>query len=575
VYERSQVFGAAKIRMNRFRTGFFVILMLLFLVPSAVMSTYSPAIASSQTHSGYRLVNVEQFNPYGQFLVNDTLVANSSATQSLNQVTFGYPINYSGNIYAESAGYFIGNTHYGASISSSVSNKTLLLTLALSPSIPAGTSANVSIGFYVLNTYSPQTDSNYLVPMLFYPSVTVPLDNVSSNLTFPSGTTAPAVNTINPFGFTTIFGTSVETWAYTSNNVTATSPHWASVTLNSTSFDSGYIDFQNINRMITVDSQGKVVVQDTITLKNLGLNTISAIPFDFLTNASSVTFEPSKEPPLSNVQQMNIAGGQIDFSGVNLLVEPNSAVTLILQYNLGSQFWSYSNGAYNVKIPTTSPVRALIDQFSITYNIPSDYIGVSAPPNLSLSNSLGLQGNATLSYRKGIGSAFGYALPAGGLVFIGVFLAVLALKPKGEGQEDVESTIDYMIKAMEEKVSGTNDVLSELKAKGESATRNDLLASRSRIDELRTRSTGRFNSLRSQLSSSTVEEQATMNTALSNDREFDRAVKDLLNNYDQVISKRMKADTFARVQQNNEKRIQHLANALLDSLHDLGREFEQ
>ncbi|MGI0078200.1 MAG: hypothetical protein ACRECH_01085, partial [Nitrososphaerales archaeon] len=154
-------------------------------------------------------------------------------------------------------------------------------------------------------------------------------------------------------------------------------------------------------------------------------------------------------------------------------------------------------------------------------------------------------------------------------------LGVLVMKPRKVSEEDVESTIESMVKAVEEKVSGTNDILTELKGRGENISRNDLIATRSRIEELRSKTGGRFTSLRSQLGQTSVEVQATMNLVAATDREFDRAVKDLLNNYDQFISKRMKADTLAKVQQNTERRIQHLANSLLDTLHDLNREYAQ
>ena len=81
--------------------------------------------------------------------------------------------------------------------------------------------------------------------------------------------------------------------------------------------------------------------------------------------------------------------------------------------------------------------------------------------------------------------------------------------------------------------------------------------------------------IRSQLPQTvTTAVQAGLNVVMANDREFDRAVRDILNNYDQVISKRMKEDTFARVQQSSARRLQSNTNALLDSAHDLREEFE-
>lgn len=548
--------------------------MLLLLVGSA----FSPNVIVSHaaaSSSGYRLINSEQFTAYGQFLVNETLVVSANTTQPLSSVTFGFPGNYSGNMYSTSAGYYIGSTRYSSTLSTQVQNNTLLVSLSLPTEIPAASSANVSLGFYILNTYKPLGVTIYLVPMLFYPSVSVPVENISSKLQFPYQTTTP---TSNPFGFTTTVGGAplIEDWTYSSNNVTATQPRWAEVQMNSSQTDTGYIDFQSIQRTISIDASGNAIVQDILTLKNLGLNTLTNLQFNFLTNSTAITVEPSSEPPLSNAQTMTLSGGEMNFATpINRQVEPNDAVSLIMQYNLGSQYWNYSGGVYNVKIPTTAPVNALVDKFSIGYNIPTDYVVLNNPVSLSYSNTVGGQGNGFLSYRRGVGSAFGFALPAGGLLFIAVFLGVLVMRPKNESEEDVEATIDSMVKAVEEKVSGTNDILSELKGKGEGITRNDLLAARSRIEELRSKTAGRFASLKSRLGQTSVEAQATMNNLTSTDKELDRAVKDLLNNYDQFISKKMRADTLAKVQQNTERRIQHLANSLLDTLHDLNREYEQ
>ena len=567
--------------MTRSSTRFCLVL-LLILLAGIVFFPGTLASHAASPRSGYTLVNSEQFTAYGQFLVNETLVASANTSQPLSSVTFGFPGNYSGNMYAMSSTYNIGSTQYSATVSSRIQNNTLV-TLSLSPQIPAGTSANVSLGFYVLNTYKPlttsTTSSTYLVPMLFYPSVSVPVDNVSSKVQFPYQTTAPLSN---PFAFTSFVGGSplVEDWTYSSNNATALQPRWGEVQLNSTSADSGYLDFQNIQRTLSVDASGNIIMQDTMTVKNLGLNTISSLQFSFLTNSTTISAVPSSEPPLSNAQTMSIAGGQINLGptnqgGIDRLIEPNDAVTVIMQYNLGSQYWNYSAGVYHVRIPGTAPVNALVDSFSIGYNVPSDYVVLNSPVSLSLTNTTGYSQNSLLTFRRGIGSAFGFALPVGGLVFITVFLGVLVMRPRKEGEEDVESTIDSMVKAVEEKVSGTNDILSELKSKGEGISRSDLLATRSRIEELRSKTAGRFASLRSQLGQTSVEVQATMNSVASNDRELDRAVKDLLNNYEQFVSKRMKADTLAKVQQNNERRIQHLANTLLDTLHDLNREYAQ
>ncbi len=136
-------------------------------------------------------------------------------------------------------------------------------------------------------------------------------------------------------------------------------------------------------------------------------------------------------------------------------------------------------------------------------------------------------------------------------------------------------TFDDLIKAIEDKLSSTNEILAELKSKGASTNRNELVVAKSRIEEVRTRTNSRISAIRSQLPQTvTTAVQAGLNVVAANDREFDRTVRDILNNFDQVISKRMKEDTFKRVQQSNERRLQGNTNALLDSAHDLREEFE-
>jgi hypothetical protein len=191
-------------------------------------------------------------------------------------------------------------------------------------------------------------------------------------------------------------------------------------------------------------------------------------------------------------------------------------------------------------------------------------------------NSTSPTSTVQFSYRRGVGSAYGFVLPLSAAAFLIVFVAALIFKPKtGRKEDEIESTLTSLIKAAEDKVSGTNDILSELKSKGPSVSRIDLSTARQRIEDLRAKSSGRFGSIRTELAAAGTSAQAMLSEVATDDREFDRAVRDLLNTYDQFITKRMKQDSFARSQQNNERRIQRITNSLLDGLQDLRRDYEQ
>lgn len=81
--------------------------------------------------------------------------------------------------------------------------------------------------------------------------------------------------------------------------------------------------------------------------------------------------------------------------------------------------------------------------------------------------------------------------------------------------------------------------------------------------------------MRSQLPGSvTTAVQAGINEILAIDRDFDRIVRDILNSYDQYASKRMKDETFSRVQQSDSRKLQSITNSLIDRAHDIREEYE-
>jgi hypothetical protein len=363
------------------------------------------------------------------------------------------------------------------------------------------------------------------------------------------------------------------------NSTYISTPHLANVSIGSTSSNAGIVDFRSIERSISVGSSGNLIVTDSFQVANLGPNTLTSLDFSVLTGpgSSTVTILPSGQPLLSNAQTATASSGVLDIlSASGNQIEPNATVLILVQYPLGQQYWTFAGGTYKANIPLSVPVNAVVDNFRITYNIPSGFVALQSPTPVDLTNTKGEIGNSTLSYRAGVGSSYVFVLPLASIVFLVVFVATLIFKPRGVKKgEEIESTLSSLIKAVEDKVSGTNDILSELKSKGLSVTKADLSTARTRIEDLRSKSSGRFASLRSELGLTGAASLTALNQVATDDREFDRAVKDLLNSYDQFISKRMKQESFTRSQQNNERRIQRITNSLLDGLQNLRREYEQ
>jgi hypothetical protein len=545
--------------------------------------SFLPVVCSSGTSvaasvHGDWIKNIVTFNTYGQFSVNETLYQTTNSTSSLSSFTLGFPSAFQGHIAdIEALGKSANSTVSVTESTGSGPNQTVTMSLSISPALPPGVNSSVELGFYVLNTFRSVADGNYSAPIVFSPAVSIPLDNLVSSIVLPYLTTHIVdPNPMMAAGFSHTVGTNatLETWDYSGTNV-SDSVRYNNVTIFSDPQTSGAIDFTRITRLLSLSPNGQVLVTDTLDLTNLGENTIYSLTYSPLSNASSLTALPNTEPPISNLASIPISGGVLDLNATEQAIQPDSAVSLVYQYPLGQQYWNYTNGEYHVSIPTTAPIGAIIDQYSISSSSAPGVLVNGNQLSLTGFNTTVISGSANIYYHLGIASAFGSALPVAGLLFIAVFIGAVVFRPKPESKEDSGSIFDTLSRAVEDKVSGTNEILSELKAKGNAVARNDLVVARSRIDDFRIKTNSKVGTLRTQLTGATAGVQAGFNEVLATDREFDRVVKDILNNYEQLITKRMKEDTFTRLQHNNERRLQGITNSLIDRIHDLREEYEE
>jgi hypothetical protein len=561
----------------RSKTPFLIALILASTLLFGAVSVMIPShAASSSGASGYSLSSVQSYDAYGQFLVNETLHGANNST-SLSSVTFGFPVSYQTHLVSLSSYAKIGSGNIQTTTSTSVSNNTLFITVNLGQSV-GGANSTVGLGFWVLEAITNVNSSGYFnAPVLYSPSVNIQLNSMYSEVNFPYSTTDVGnITSMGSRGYAeTISGSNLQIFNFTTSSPNSTLKAFNTI-IYSSHTSSGLLDFTSIVRQISIDASGQILVKDTLNIRNLGLNTISALSYSPLTTVENLTALPSNEPPLSNVGVVQISGGQLQLNSTNQEIQPESSATLIFQYPLPDQYWKVTNGIYTVTVPTTVPITGVIDQYTIHSTSVPGVVIIGQPLSLTAYGTTQIgAGSATLKFRVGIASATSDVLPVAGILFVGVFAAALLFRPKTEVVEDVGSTFDNLIKAVEDKLSSTNEILSELKSKGSSVGKNELVVAKSRIEDVRTKAISRISSVRSQMPQSiTTSVQAGLNTVMANDREFDRVVRDILNNYDQVISKRMKVDTFTRVQQNNERRLQNYTNALLDSAHDLREEFE-
>ena len=412
----------------------FLVAFILFstLLLGAVSGIHISHAATTSDASGYSLNSAQVYNAYGQFEVNETLKGASNST-ALNSVTFGFPASYQAHLVMLSTNAELGSNSIQTSVSTNVSNNTLFITLTFAQSL-GGANSTVSLGFWVLNALQNINSSGYFQgPVLYSPSANIHLSSLTTIITFPYLTTnIPDTSTMQARGF-------AQTVSSTSNdqiwNESTTAPNSTlisfPVTIYSNPTSTGSLDFTSIVRQISVDASGKILVEDTLNIQNLGLNTISLLTYTPLTNSGNLTAVPSNEPPLSNVEMIKVTGGQASLNGTNQQIQPDSSATLIFQYPLESQYWKVSGDGYTVTVPTTVPISGIADQYRL-YSTSVPGVKITGQP-LSLTasgtNQIG-SGTASLKFRVGIASATSNALPIAAILFVGVFIAGIVFRPE-------------------------------------------------------------------------------------------------------------------------------------------------
>jgi hypothetical protein len=315
---------------------------------------------------------------------------------------------------------------------------------------------------------------------------------------------------------------------------------------------------------------------DFVTLHNYGLSEIDSLTLNLPGNPSSVVLLPVGIPPLSNPRTVSVSGGSIDLKSGTSQVAGGSNVTIAIQYPVPKSLYTISGTYLVVNIPQTPPVN-LVDSFVIQLSSPNGYVVFTPNSPVYVYAGSDTSGHYSMAYRPGLAWATYLAIPVASGFALFVFLAALILRPSKAAEEaaEIPKKLGELIRVYEDKISGNLEILNEFKGRkvGE-VSRASLDDARRRINEIRSRTASRVNELRQSIV--TRPDLASLFNNLTNtDREHDRAVKDVLNIYDQYFTRKIREETYARMLPDRQKRLERLTASLTDAVTAFQREYEK
>jgi hypothetical protein len=547
--------------------------MLLVLVSLLAFSLPYQASSQGQGSPVVTLVNQYLVGRYGFAVINETVTFNntSSATAQIpNSLQLGLPGSIGSKLTSD---YSL--TGSGFMLTGAGSNGTGFL-VSVTPSqstLQAGTASSFSVKGIVKNIVNV-TSRAVNIFVLQSPSTNFRVDNLKVTIQMPSSTFLSPV----PAGFasSTVGGLPSYKNSTTPSRILLASAITATIQQVST------MDFHPLHvfaakRTITASSNGIPEVQDFLSLKNVGSLDISSLKLSLLSSGTGVTVVPSGFPPLLNPTLTTLTNGAIDLTRAPfqapIVVGANFTATLL--YNLQSSYFSTSGGQVSVSIPRTPPIASPVDVYTLTMSLPSGLLATQLQTSVVKDASLLTQGTTNFGYSITLGWASDRAIPAASVIFFAALIGLLISSEKTEETEEEEVGMSEhasdMVKAFEAKTDLINTMFEEIQKEEQSnlnkAYFDDL---RSRLDTFRSRALQRLNEAKQK--SATKKFLGLLNQLHDAEREVDMASKDMLNLYEQYYMKRMREETFLKLQPNYKKRLGGAVNHLSDLLNVAQRE---
>lgn len=543
-------------------------LLLVFLVAAAL-----PALPLVHAQGTTQTTVTSQYivNRYGYAVVNETvkLENNGSMSVQVPDMQFGL-----GNLSSLVTSFIVTGAGYSVSSSTGPSGQVYTVSGG-GTSLAAG--ANSSFSFKAtLNDVSKKSNGTLILSVLDRPYLSFGTVSEKLVVNMPASTQL----TKAPAGFKqSVSGTNT---TY-SEMLNGTAPQQA-LTESIAIAQSSTMDFHPVvvhyaSRQIVFTSDGSPMVEDSVTLQNLGtteLNTLTVAPLT--TPSSKVRILPSTVPPILSATNVLLSSGGIDLtnSAVGLPVDPGANITMTYEYPLPKQYYTISGGVVSVTVPLSPPIAAFVRSYTLGLSVPPGVDVVKGAPAKMTDVGPFEAGTATLSYGLTVGWALDGGVPAASSFFVILLVGLLAVRtrmaPEEEEEEETatERSTD-MVKAFEEKTSLINGMFEEIGRTDPSRLGKAYFDElRGRLDTFRGRALQRLNDMK--LKSTTQKFFDLLGQIHETEREVDRASKDMLNLYEQFYTKRMREEVFERLLPSYKKRLERALDKLSDELNTAQRE---
>lgn len=538
------------------------------LVVLILLSFSANSVNAQQTHPSIKLRSEFIITRYGQGIINETVTVHNNLTETINfpSIRIGLPADISRliNYYNISSGFSV-NPSSNMSYFDVFSNQKIQQNLSVSFSLKL-----------LLQNIIHNINNSIYVYVLLSPSLNTSL--TSSTLVIKMPLFTQFVKTPANFGFTS--NGSNNTYFRNENNLKflSSSSEIAEIQTSST-MDFHPVTVFSAIRKLSFSPSGQVTVTDTISFRNDGVTTLSRLTVSPLTKPNSkIIVTASSSPPLLNPISLTLSGYTIvlSISGLNVNVQSKSNYTLSYTYQLDPKYYSVSGNLLIVSVPESPPIPTTVEKYTITFSAPPG-VRIISGDEVSL-NGVNIFTNGLRTFKSEVTIAWSadYFIPLASLIFfaflIGFITTETRIKEEVKKERSPSEKVFDAIKAFEEKNAIVTQLLEQLKSSSKEG-KQFFDEIRKRVDSFRNKALQRLNEAKQASTSMQIYE--VINKIYNEEKESDRALRDLINLYEQYNTNRMRKDTFERLLPNYSKRLDRSLNRLSDLINEAQRMAKQ
>ncbi|MFQ6134808.1 MAG: hypothetical protein ACE5KU_03205, partial [Nitrososphaerales archaeon] len=341
------------------------------------------------------------------------------------------------------------------------------------------------------------------------------------------------------------------------------------------------LDFPSVERTFTVSADGSVTVRDGIRVVNRGESKATKIKLTLLNgDATTVGIVPIGSPPLINRFSASLLDGVLDLKGTyQISLSRGEEFLFGIEYPLSSEYSRPVDGAVSFDVPVKPPIDGVVGQFVVKVD-PTSGIDVSGGESVVQEDATPFN-TGFYSFRASLRVAWASdkVMPVATLLFVVALVALLFGKTQFRRAEEVEKEIprvEELVTIFEEKTGVIDDIIQSFRSKRRGGVpKSRLSEARRYFESLKGRSAGKMGETRSRIISAKPHLKDNLSELSNADKEYNRAVLDMINLYEQYHSGRIRAETFERLRSRYQKRLDKTRERLSESIEYIHSEVEK